>query len=103
MNGAFQMKYFIQMVLILMFDFETFDAWRSCLYFDTMGGTNMKEGYTMDKQKKNARQQLWDKENTFRISVKLQKTTDADIIAFLDGKQKQTVIKEALRRMIQEG
>ena len=61
----------------------------------------MKEGAKMDKQKKNARQQLWDKENTVQISIKLQKTTDADIIAFLDGKQRQTVIKEALRRMIQ--
>ena len=62
----------------------------------------MKEGPSMDKQKKNARQQLWDKQNTVQISVKLQKTTDADIIAYLDGKQKQTVIKEALRRMMQE-
>ena len=63
----------------------------------------MKEGIQMDKQKKNARQQLWDKENTVQISIKLQRTTDADIIAFLDGKSKQTVIKEALRRMMQEG
>ena len=63
----------------------------------------MKEGIPMDKQKKNARQQLWDKENTVQISIKLQKTTDADIIEFLDGKSRQTVIKEALRRMMQEG
>ena len=63
----------------------------------------MKEGIQMDKQKKNARQQLWDKENTVQISIKLQKTTDADIIEFLDGKSRQTVIKEALRRMMQEG
>ena len=62
----------------------------------------MKEGIPMDKQKKNARQQLWDKENTVQISIKLQRTTDADIIAFLDGKSKQTVIKEALRRMMKE-
>ena len=62
----------------------------------------MKEGIQMDKQKKNARQQLWDKENTVQISIKLQRTTDADIIAFLDGKSKQTVIKEALRRMMKE-
>ena len=60
----------------------------------------MKEGIQMDKQKKNVRQQLWDKENTVQISIKLQRTTDADIIAFLDGKSKQTVIKEALRRMM---
>jgi len=63
----------------------------------------LKEGIQMDKQKKNARQQLWDKENTVQISIKLQKTTDADIIEFLDGKSRQTVIKEALRRMMQEG
>jgi uncharacterized protein (DUF4415 family) len=56
----------------------------------------------MDEQKKNARQQLWDKENTVQISIKLQKATDADIIAFLDGKSKQTVIKEALRRMMKD-
>ena len=62
----------------------------------------MKEGIQMDKQKKNVRQQLWDKENTVQISIKLQRTTDADIIAFLDGKSKQTVIKEALRRMMKE-
>lgn len=62
----------------------------------------MKEGFVMDKQKKNVRQQLWDKENTVQISIKLQKTTDADIIAYLDGKSRQTVIKEALRHMIQE-
>lgn len=62
----------------------------------------MKEGSTMDKQKKNARQQLWDKENTLQFSVKLQKSTDADLIAFLEGKPRQTVVKEALRRMMQE-
>lgn len=62
----------------------------------------MKEGPKMDKQKKNARQQLWDKENTLQFSVKLQKSTDADLIAFLEGKPRQTVVKEALRRMMQE-
>ena len=55
-----------------------------------------------DIQKRNARQQAWDKENTVHVSIKLQKTTDADIIEFLDGKSRQTVIKEALRRMMQE-
>lgn len=68
-----------------------------------MGGDkNMKEGSTMDKQQRNTRKQLWDKQNTVQISIKLQKNTDADILAYLDGKQKQTVIKEALRRMMQE-
>ena len=39
----------------------------------------------------------WQKENTVFIGVKLQKTTDADILRFLDGKARQTVIKAALR------
>ena len=42
----------------------------------------------------------WQKENTVFIGVKLQKTTDADILDFLKGKQKQTTIKEALREYI---
>ena len=43
----------------------------------------------------------WQKENTVQISVKLQKTTDKDILDYLDGKQKQTVIKAALREYIE--
>jgi len=39
----------------------------------------------------------WQKENTVFIGVKLQKSTDADILAFLEGKQNQTTIKLALR------
>lgn len=39
----------------------------------------------------------WQKENTVFIGVKLQKSTDADILRFLDGKQNQTAIKQALR------
>ena len=42
----------------------------------------------------------WDKENTFFIGMKLQNSTDADIIAFLQGKSKQTVIKAAIREYI---
>ena len=42
----------------------------------------------------------WDKDNTVFIGIKLQRSTDADIIAFLDGKTKQTIIKEALREYI---
>ena len=51
----------------------------------------------MDKQKKNARQYIRDKEKTVFIGVKLQKSTDNDIIQFLDGKQKQTTFKTAIR------
>jgi len=39
----------------------------------------------------------WQKENTVMVSVRLQKSTDSDILEFLDGKSKQAVIKEALR------
>ena len=42
----------------------------------------------------------WQKENTVFIGVKLQKSTDADILQVLEGKQRQTVIKSALREYI---
>ena len=51
----------------------------------------------MNKEKLNKRKAAWDKENTVMTTVKLQKNTDADILRFLEGKQKQTVIKLALR------
>lgn len=43
----------------------------------------------------------WKKENTVMISIRLQKGTDADILKFLEGKQKQTVIKQALRLLME--
>lgn len=43
----------------------------------------------------------WQKENTEFIGVKLQKSTDADIIEYLDGKVKNAVIKAALREYIE--
>jgi len=42
----------------------------------------------------------WQKENTVFIGIKLQKSTDADILRFLEGKQNQTTIKAALREYI---
>ena len=42
----------------------------------------------------------WQRENTVQIPIKLQKSTDADIIEFLDGKVKQAIIKQALREYI---
>ena len=54
----------------------------------------------MDKQKKNARQAAWNKENTVFIGIRLQKSTDSDIIDYLEGKPKQTTIKKALRLLI---
>lgn len=56
----------------------------------------------MDKQKKNKRQNEWNKENTLQYTVKLQKSTDSDIIAYLDGKVRQTETKKALRLLIEK-
>lgn len=50
-----------------------------------------KEYYESEAKRK------WQKDNTVFFGIKLQKTTDADIIAFLQDKSKQTVIKQALR------
>ena len=47
------------------------------------------------------KQRAWQKENTVMVAMRLQKSTDADILQFLDGKQKQTVIKLALREYIE--
>ena len=49
----------------------------------------------------NERKYKWDRENTTMVTLKLTNTTDADIIAFLDGKAKQTIIKKALRYYMQ--
>lgn len=54
----------------------------------------------MDKKKLYKTKAAWDKKNTVMTSVKLQYTTDGDILQFLEGKQKQTVIKLALREYI---
>lgn len=43
----------------------------------------------------------YDKENTKMFGVKLNKKTDADIIAFLEGGSVQTKIKLALREYIE--
>jgi len=43
----------------------------------------------------------WAKEKTVMITMRLQRSTDADILAFLDGKAKQTVIKSALREYME--
>lgn len=45
-------------------------------------------------------QEEWIKQNTTRVVVKLNHRTDADILRYLDGKQKMTVIKAALREYI---
>ena len=43
----------------------------------------------------------WKKQNTVMISIRLQKSSDADILEYLDGKQKQTTIKAALREYME--
>jgi hypothetical protein len=43
----------------------------------------------------------WMKENTVVISIRLQKNSDAAILAYLDGKNKQGEIKRALRLLIE--
>ena len=43
----------------------------------------------------------WIKENTVFIGIRLQKSTDADILKFLEGKRNQTEIKKALRLLIE--
>jgi hypothetical protein len=45
-------------------------------------------------------QTKYDTENTVQIHLKLNRGTDADILAWLEGKPKQTVIKEAIREMM---
>ena len=43
----------------------------------------------------------WMKENTTMVSVKMTNKGDADILAFLQGKAKATVIKAALREYME--
>lgn len=63
------------------------------------GGTeNMSE--EQRKYYESEAKRKWQKENTVMIPVKLQKSTDHELIAFLEGKQKQTIIKKALHEYI---
>lgn len=50
------------------------------------------------------RRLAWDKENTVRISIKLNKRTDADLLDFLEGsgEPRQKIIKRALRALLEE-
>ena len=49
-----------------------------------------------------ASQRRYDKEHRTRVSVLLVNTTDADIIEFLKGKNKQVLIKQLIRRYMDE-
>ena len=43
----------------------------------------------------------WQKQNTVMVSIRLQRGTDADLIAYLETcESKQATIKEALRLLI---
>lgn len=53
-----------------------------------------------DKKRKYETALQWEKENVIRYSVKLLKTTDSDIIEYMEDKPKQTTIKKALRQLI---
>ena len=55
----------------------------------------------MTKESTNARKVKWDKDNTTMVSVKLQNRTDSDILQYLDGEPKQTIIKAALREYME--
>lgn len=55
----------------------------------------------MTRESTNARKVRWDKENTTMVSVKLQNRTDADILQYLDGESRQTIIKAALREYME--
>lgn len=45
----------------------------------------------------------YDQANTVQLKLKLNKKTDADILAFLEGKNKQGLIKELLRKEMKKG
>jgi hypothetical protein len=55
-----------------------------------------------DKKRKYETALQWEKENVIRYSVKLLKTTDSDIIEYMEDKPKQTTIKKALRQLFKE-
>lgn len=44
----------------------------------------------------------WRKENTVMINARLQKSTDADILAYLEGKSVAAEIKKGLRLVIEQ-
>lgn len=54
----------------------------------------------MDKETRNKQKAAWDKENTTMIAIKLQNNTDAEILAYLAGEKRQTIIKTALKEYI---
>ena len=45
-------------------------------------------------------QAKWQKKGTVMVSMRLQRGSDADILEYLEGEAKQTIIKKALREYI---
>lgn len=44
----------------------------------------------------------WTKKNTVHLGIKLQRSTDADILSYLEGKSTQAEIKRGLRLLIEK-
>lgn len=63
-----------------------------------MASSTQKGAHTMADTQAHA---TWMKENTVKLSLRFQKSTDSDIIEFLDGRPKQATIKAALREYIE--
>lgn len=59
------------------------------------GGINMSE-------KKYEAQKKYDKDNTKFIGLKLNKTTDKDILDAIEGKPKQTELKKLIRKGLEQ-
>lgn len=51
---------------------------------------------TMTEAQRKA-QYKWQKKGTVMISMRLQRGSDADILEYLEGEAKQTIIKKAMR------
>lgn len=63
--------------------------------------------YTTGKWKESDAKKKWQKENTVLVGIKLQKSTDKDILDYLEqreksGLSKSGAFKEALRLMMQQ-
>lgn len=59
----------------------------------------------MNREKLNQRKATWDRNNTVMVSVKLQNSTDSDILEYLnkrtvEGASRQGIIKAAIREYI---
>lgn len=58
----------------------------------------------MEKVKKYEPQERYDRANTVRVAIKLNKNTDADIIEYLEKSgNKQGLVKELIREEIRKG